>query len=265
MEKYIDAAETHRRPAPSAPTRCPRSRSKSSTTSKNKNHPPPRSAAPSKPATASIATASTTSASACPASAPRTPSRSTWASGWMASFCKTMEVETKPSKLVYFDPYSEEQMHALPARRRPRLPRRLHRRRFRQRPLRQRTPTTTRRTSSSIRITFVGPFPSKVEKRQPQEDPDLRSRTPGRPASKRSSPISRTTPTAGPVTKPEVASLMKFVAMAKAEGQSAEQGIQLAIEAMLVSPHFLFRIERDPDPPMPPGSTGSPMSNWRRA
>ena len=27
-----------------------------------------------------------------------------------------------------------------------------------------------------------------------------------------------------------------------------EQGIQLAIQAMLVSPHFLFRIERDPEP-----------------
>ena len=51
-----------------------------------------------------------------------------------------------------------------------------------------------------------------------------------------------------PVTKAEVASLAKFVAMAKAEGQSVEQGIQLAIQAILVSPHFLFRIERDLDP-----------------
>ena len=54
-----------------------------------------------------------------------------------------------------------------------------------------------------------------------------------------------------PVTKAEVASLAKFVAMAKAEGQSVEQGIQLAIQAMLVSPHFLFRIERDLDPTDP--------------
>ena len=51
-----------------------------------------------------------------------------------------------------------------------------------------------------------------------------------------------------PVTRAEVASLMKFVAMAKAEGQSTEQGIQLAIQAMLVSPNFLFRIEHDPNP-----------------
>ena len=51
-----------------------------------------------------------------------------------------------------------------------------------------------------------------------------------------------------PVTKSDVASLMKFAAMAKADGQSAEQGLQLAIQAMLVSPHFLFRIERDTAP-----------------
>jgi hypothetical protein len=33
--------------------------------------------------------------------------------------------------------------------------------------------------------------------------------------------------------------------MARADGQSVEQGIGLAIQAMLVSPHFLFHIERD--------------------
>ncbi len=44
----------------------------------------------------------------------------------------------------------------------------------------------------------------------------------------------------------EVAALVKFTAMAKADGQSVEQGLQLAIQAMLVSPHFLFRIEREP-------------------
>ena len=54
-----------------------------------------------------------------------------------------------------------------------------------------------------------------------------------------------------PVTQAEVASLIKFVNMAKAEGQTTEQGIQLAIQAMLVSPHFLFRIERDPYPTDP--------------
>ena len=51
-----------------------------------------------------------------------------------------------------------------------------------------------------------------------------------------------------PVTRAEVASLRQFVDMATADGQSVEQGIGLAIQAMLVSPNFLFHIERDPYP-----------------
>ena len=51
-----------------------------------------------------------------------------------------------------------------------------------------------------------------------------------------------------PVTHAEVASLLKFVALARSRGESTEQGIQLAIQAMLVTPQFLFRIERDPNP-----------------
>jgi hypothetical protein len=51
-----------------------------------------------------------------------------------------------------------------------------------------------------------------------------------------------------PVTAGEVGQLRRFVELAQAEGQSVEDGLQLALQAMLVSPHFLFRIERDPDP-----------------
>ena len=47
-------------------------------------------------------------------------------------------------------------------------------------------------------ITFVGPYAPKAESRQPQEDPDLRSQYRAPPASRRSSPTSRTTPTAAP-------------------------------------------------------------------
>jgi hypothetical protein len=47
------------------------------------------------------------------------------------------------------------------------------------------------------------------------------------------------------VTGSEVESLAAFVALAKADGQSTEKGIALAIQAMLVSPHFLFHVERD--------------------
>ena len=35
---------------------------------------------------------------------------------------------------------------------------------------------------------------------------------------------------------------------AKADGQTTEQGLQLAVEAILVSPNFLFRMEHDADP-----------------
>jgi hypothetical protein len=51
-----------------------------------------------------------------------------------------------------------------------------------------------------------------------------------------------------PVTARDTASLMKFVDMAKADGHTTEQSLQLAMQAMLVSPNFLFRIERDPNP-----------------
>lgn len=51
-----------------------------------------------------------------------------------------------------------------------------------------------------------------------------------------------------PVTKTEVTMLMGFVERAKQQGQPVEQGIRTALMAMLVSPHFLFRIERNEDP-----------------
>ena len=54
-----------------------------------------------------------------------------------------------------------------------------------------------------------------------------------------------------PVTGAEVAALKKFVTLARSEGQTVEQGLALAIQAMLVSPHFLFHIERDRYPTDP--------------
>jgi cytochrome c553 len=50
-----------------------------------------------------------------------------------------------------------------------------------------------------------------------------------------------------PVTPREVDKLVGLVAAAQRQGDSFEEGLCVAIEAMLVSPHFLFRIE--PDPP----------------
>jgi hypothetical protein len=51
-----------------------------------------------------------------------------------------------------------------------------------------------------------------------------------------------------PATDDEVDRLTRLVATAVKEGDSFERGIQVALEAVLVSPHFLFRIELDPEP-----------------
>lgn len=47
-----------------------------------------------------------------------------------------------------------------------------------------------------------------------------------------------------PVTEPEANQLVSLITLAKQQGDSLEEGIVQALEAMLVSPHFLFRIEK---------------------
>ncbi len=54
-----------------------------------------------------------------------------------------------------------------------------------------------------------------------------------------------------PVSDDEINGLLKFVDMAQKDTGSLEQGIRVALEAILVSPRFLFRIERDPNPDDP--------------
>jgi hypothetical protein len=51
-----------------------------------------------------------------------------------------------------------------------------------------------------------------------------------------------------PVTSAEVAQLTRVFSRARTAGYSPKQSLQFAISAMLVSPQFLFRIERDPGP-----------------
>jgi len=158
-------------------------------------------------------------------------------------------VETKPSGLVFFDPYSEEELR-LP------LPEGDHV--FRAgfiddefvKALTPRDLYNKKHNKYVDGVVFVGPF-------KPKDPPASRAR------------ILICDPDSGPacvekivgalarhayrrpVSKAEVDSLEKFVAIAKAHGQSAEQGIQLALQAMLVSPNFLFRIEHDPNPTDP--------------
>jgi mono/diheme cytochrome c family protein len=48
-----------------------------------------------------------------------------------------------------------------------------------------------------------------------------------------------------PVTDKEVEALVQLVAMVQKDGGSLEEGLCLAIQRLLVSPHFLFRVETD--------------------
>ncbi|MBL8213523.1 MAG: DUF1592 domain-containing protein [Bryobacterales bacterium] len=51
-----------------------------------------------------------------------------------------------------------------------------------------------------------------------------------------------------PVTTAEVDTLFGYVTKAKADGEPPERALRLAMQAVLVSPHFLFRVERDAKP-----------------
>jgi mono/diheme cytochrome c family protein len=158
-------------------------------------------------------------------------------------------VDTKPSGLVFFDPYSEEEMRLA-------LPEGDHV--FRAgfidddfvKGLTPRDLYNKKGNKFVDGILFDGPY-------QPKAPPPSRAR------------ILICDPNSGPacvqkivaavarrayrrpVSQAEVAALVKFVGIAQAHGQSAEQGIQLALQAMLVSPNFLFRIEHDPNPTDP--------------
>jgi len=54
-----------------------------------------------------------------------------------------------------------------------------------------------------------------------------------------------------PVTEAEVERHVDLVALAVSEGDPFARGIQLAVTAALVSPHFLFKVELDPEPDDP--------------
>jgi hypothetical protein len=164
---------------------------------------------------------------------------------WMdGKLLHSMPVETKPSKLVYFNPYSEEEFRVY-------LPEGDHM--FRVafvndefvKTLTPKDAFSDKKNKFINMVKFIGPYPSNVEKESRKKiltcDPKASSAC----AQKIVTALARRA-YRRPVTRTDIAPLMKFVEMAKAENLSAEQGIQLAIQAMLVSPHFLFRIERDP-------------------
>jgi mono/diheme cytochrome c family protein len=156
---------------------------------------------------------------------------------------QTTTVETRPSGLVYFNPFSEERIrvpitegdHTI-------------RLGFIDDPF-VKTLAQDEIYKDSVNkwigaVTVIGPFATSGEKPSRKKilvcDPAAGARCVDRILATLARRAYRR-----PVTGTEVAALKRFVDMAKADGQSVEQGIGLAIQAMLVSPHFLFHIERD--------------------
>ncbi|MBN9663344.1 MAG: DUF1592 domain-containing protein [Acidobacteria bacterium] len=169
---------------------------------------------------------------------------------WMdGKLLATKLVETKPSGLVYFDPYSEEEMRLF-------LPEGDHV--FRAGFLNDDFvkglgPKEIYKRKSNKYLDgmlFIGPF-------KPENPPPSRAKVLICDPNSGPACVDRIVTNLArrayrrPVTRNEVASLLKFVTLAKAHGQSTEQGIQLALQAILVSPNFLFHIERDPNPTDP--------------
>jgi hypothetical protein len=165
---------------------------------------------------------------------------------WMdGALLTTKTVETKPSGLVYFDPYSEEELRLT-------LPEGDHV--FRAgfigdefvKALPDNAAYDRRKNKFLDSIVFVGPH-------APAADKESRRRIlTCNPTSGRTCVRTIITGLARrayrrPPAPREVDALMKIADLGMSSG-SAEHGIQLAIQALLVSPHFLFRIERDPDP-----------------
>jgi hypothetical protein len=161
----------------------------------------------------------------------------------------TTQVETKPSGLVYFNPYSETEIR-IP------VPAGDHTLRlgFIDDPyVKTLAPEDVYRDKINKwigSVTVVGPFEQEGVKPSRERilicDPET-----GRECVDRILSTLARRAYRRPVTDQDVADLRRFVDLAREDGLSAEKGIELALQAMLVSPHFLFRIERDryPDDP----------------
>jgi hypothetical protein len=165
---------------------------------------------------------------------------------WMnGDLVASKTVETKPSGLVYFDPYSEEEL-------RVELPEGDHV--FRAGFIGDPFVSTLSNADAYDRkknkfldsMVFVGPFTPNGQKASRKKvlscDPASGRRCVERIVSDLATRAYRR-----PATAREIEALMRFVELG-ARGRSADHGIQLAIQAMLISPNFLFRIERDPNP-----------------
>jgi len=156
---------------------------------------------------------------------------------------QSKSVETKPSGLVYFDPYSEEEMRLY-------LPEGDHV--FRAgfiddefvKTLSDKDAYNRKVNKFLDSILLIGPFQSQTEKESRKKilvcNPES-----GRACVEQILSTFARRAYRRPVSKGEVDGLLRFVDMAQKDGQSVEQGLQLAIQAALVSPNFLFHLERE--------------------
>jgi hypothetical protein len=65
-----------------------------------------------------------------------------------------------------------------------------------------------------------------------------------------------------PLAPGEIGQLLAVVDVALAEGDTPEAGLRLALQQVLVSPHFLFRVELDPEPS---SLVPHPLTDWELA
>ena len=164
---------------------------------------------------------------------------------WMnGTLIASKTVQTKPSGLVYFDPYSEEEL-------RVHLTEGDHV--FRAgfiddafvRTLPAADSYDRRKNKFLDSMVFVGPFASATPKASRTKvlscDPAS-----GRRCVERIVTDLATRAYRRPATQREIDALLRFVDEGS-RGRSVEQGIGLAIQAVLMSPNFLFRVERDPN------------------
>jgi hypothetical protein len=65
-----------------------------------------------------------------------------------------------------------------------------------------------------------------------------------------------------PVATTEVDALMASVTLATTQTDPVEQGLKIALRSVLMSPHFIFRVEKDPSPT---SGTGHPLAAYEIA
>ena len=227
MEKYLSAAGAHRlarHRRRSAAQEAARDRSTTPRTRRSAAS----TRAPSKPRIASSSTASTPSASACRASAARTPSPSQLGFWMDGKLLHTMPVGDQALRAGLLQSVLGRGDAPVPAGRRSRLPRRLHRRRFRQDVSTDKDAYNRKKNKFLDSITFVGPFAVEGREGQPQEDPDLRSEyRRGLRREDRLHPGAPRLPPAGDQGRSRVADEVRR-AWRRPRARSTEQGIQLA-------------------------------------